>query len=135
MLLFGQFAEKPEIKNWFFVQFERLVPQSEIRFIIYAAVFASLIAIAFYVVMWIRERGSGTVPNSLDYLAEFEDLHDRGAFDDEEMSKLKHVINENIADEKLDRILGLEGKVDPKSTPDFGSEKDSSFSEDNHSQG
>lgn len=121
MIILGQLGKnlgkktngKPEVDNWFFEQFERLVPQSEIRFIVYFAVIASLIAIGIYVAFWFK-NGFGGSPSTIDYLTEFEDLHERGAFNQEEMSKLKKVVRENLEDDEVDEIVKAAGKIPGK---------------------
>lgn len=102
-------ADKAAELGWF----EQLVPQREIRFVIYATAVLILVAIAVYLVMKVREVSTGQVATSLDHLTEFQDLHERGAFNDEEMSRLKESIKSNIGTDdgnKQETPLGIEIK-------------------------
>jgi hypothetical protein len=75
--------------------FERLIPQPEIRGVVLVAITCILIAVIIYIVM--RVRGySDNLPNAVDYLTEFEDLNERGAFSEEEMAKVKQSIRANL---------------------------------------
>ena len=85
-------ADKAVELSWF----ERLVPQREIRFVIYGTAILILVAIAVYLVMKVRDISTGQVATGMDHLTEFQDLHERGAFNDGEMSRLKETIKSNI---------------------------------------
>jgi len=85
-------ADKAAEASWL----EQLVPQREIRFVIYGTAILILVAIAVYLVMKVRDISSGQVAASMDHLTEFQDLYERGAFNDEEMARLKETIKSNI---------------------------------------
>ena len=82
-------------------KFEELVPQKEIRWIICAAGFLMLMTVAVWAVLKIKgysEYSAGGV----NHLSEFEDLHDRGAFSEEEMARLKESIRSNLNTDPTD---------------------------------
>jgi hypothetical protein len=85
---------------------ERVVPEREVRFVIYVAVIMSFVAIGFWILNRLRGQVFGNQPESIDHLTEFEDLRSRGAFNDQEMSRLKQVIRQTLPDQKAANETG-----------------------------
>ena len=77
--------------GWLNDWIEQVIPQSEIRWVVWIAGVAILIAIAVYLVSKIRNFGMPDDSASED-LVEFNELYERGAFSDDEMAKLKQTI-------------------------------------------
>lgn len=77
---------------------EDIAASREITFVITGAILLILIVIAAWIAMKIRGFATHENSQAIEHLTEFEDLYDRGAFSDQEMSKLKEVIRSNLDD-------------------------------------
>lgn len=62
----------------------------------------SLIVIAIYVVLKIRDFAAGTMPKNGEYVTDFERLRDEGLIDDKELGLVKSAVGKS-ADETSDK--------------------------------
>ena len=88
-----------------------IIADKTISFVVFGTILLVLIVVAIWGVMWIRGMTGEAPSSSLDHLTEFEDLYDRGAFSEDEMSKLKEVIRDSMEDEVPTNL------EEPKSNP------------------
>ena len=72
---------------------------TEERLIIYGLILAILVAIAIYVIKYVRGNAMKSSPEITDYLGTFRQLHDEGAIGSEEYEKVRSTISAQAVEE------------------------------------
>ena len=86
----------------------------EARWIAIIAGLIILVAIAYYVLKFLREMAIGGEANPTDFIGEFQKLRDEGKLDDDEFSRLAHSIPTDPVSSKTEMKSEIETELDGK---------------------